>query len=224
MGLFVAANDNEPQAFWSGLEIDRLPSSGADAKSCGCRFFYTGRPCPNGHVAPRYSAGGRCVPCVQSEASATRKTERKIKSGAARAHLVRALASLGGETTYVPSRPCKHGHSLRWVGTNNCVSCEEMRKEGYREARREARLLKKYGIASSVYEAMSEEQQGKCAICTEVIEDRSLFHVDHCHSTGKVRGLLCSRCNQAIGLLRENPNIIRRAASYVERHQAREAA
>jgi len=42
--------------------------------------------------------------------------------------------------------------------------------------------------------------------------------VDHCHATGRIRGLLCAKCNQAIGLMKDNPIFLRRAADYVERH------
>jgi hypothetical protein len=54
-----------------------------------------------------------------------------------------------------------------------------------------------------------EDQEGKCAICGDVCPH--LF-IDHCHRTGKLRALLCSRCNTAIGQLRDNPAIIRKAA------------
>lgn len=219
-----AANDNDERNFWVGLDIELLPKSGAEAKSVGCRYFFTGVECVNGHVCPRYAAGGRCVVCIQDDVAKTRKGKRVGPNGAARAHLKRAIAALSGAKTYTPSRPCKHGHMLRWVGTNNCIECEAMRKDEYREARREARLLKVYGIASADYERMAAEQDSKCAICSEAVEDRALFHVDHCHETGAISGLLCSRCNQAIGLLRDDPRIIRLAADYVERHKFEVAA
>lgn len=61
---------------------------------------------------------------------------------------------------------------------------------------------------------MYEEQGGKCYLCG-ASQDRNLA-VDHCHSTGKVRKLLCSQCNQALGLFKDNPEVMRKAALYVE--------
>lgn len=211
-------NDNDPLNFWKGLPIERLPVSAAAAREVGSRYFYSGLECTEGHVAPKYAVGNKCVVCALRTALDKRiKAGAKPgKQGAARAHLVRAIAVMDGKKTYTPSRPCKNGHSLRWVGTNNCVECAEEKKGDYSESRREKRLVKKYGITNEAYAEMAAAQDNCCKICEESVPDRAQFHVDHCHNTGKIRGLLCSRCNQAIGLLREDPAIIRRAAEYVE--------
>lgn len=211
-----ASNDNDVQPFWSGLHIEKLPGSTGAAKAIGCRFYYSAIECINDHLAPRYTAGSRCVVCAQESATASRKGLRRGASGAARAHIVRAIAGIVGRKTYTPDRPCKNGHYNRWVGTNNCIDCEEDKKESYRESRREQRLVKKYGISSVDYEDMAEPQHWCCKICDDPAHGRALFHVDHCHATGKVRGLLCSKCNQAIGLLRDDPLLMRKAAVYVE--------
>ncbi len=213
-------NDNCEGYFWSGIEIERLPQSSNAAKAIGCRFYFSGVECTNGHLAPRYTAGSRCVVCAHEMSTSRRSGERVGSNGAARAHLVRAIAGLSGQKTYIPSRPCKNGHQLRWVGTNNCIECEQEKKLDYQESRREQRLLKKYGISTDEYERMAESQEWKCKICDEAQEDRSKFHVDHCHDTQILRGLLCSRCNQAIGLMRDDPLIMRKAAQYVEHAKA----
>lgn len=69
---------------------------------------------------------------------------------------------------------------------------------------------------------MLEEQNNSCAICLEeLVTDLSRDNythkavIDHCHNTNKVRGILCARCNQALGLFRDNPNIIRNAIKYL---------
>lgn len=212
----AATNDN---VFWHDLPIEKLPGSAAKAKEIGCSFFYTGIECVHGHLAPKYTAGGRCVVCTHESAERDRKRNWVGKKGAARAHLVRAIALLDGKKTYVPDAPCKNGHSLRWTGTNNCVECEQEKKAGYSEKRREQRLVKKYGMTNEDYCAMVDAQMGACLICEEVQVDRTSFHVDHCHGSGKVRGLLCQQCNQAIGLLRDDVKIITAAARYVEMHK-----
>src|SRR5690606_5587543 len=78
-----------------------------------------------------------------------------------------------------------------------------------------ASLLREYGITLDDYFAMLERQGGVCAICHQECQTRNSLAVDHCHETGRVRGLLCNRCNRALGLLRDDPEVIRRAASYL---------
>jgi hypothetical protein len=80
-------------------------------------------------------------------------------------------------------------------------------------------LTTKYGINADEYDVMFAEQDGKCAICgTEQAAGRyGVFHVDHCHKTGRLRGLLCSSCNHGLGQFRDDPAVMRLAAEYVER-------
>lgn len=74
-----------------------------------------------------------------------------------------------------------------------------------------------YGITIDNYEDLLENQNFRCAICgvpeTEV--RNSLLNVDHSHSTGQVRGLLCQSCNMALGQFQDDPSILFRAASYL---------
>ncbi len=88
-------------------------------------------------------------------------------------------------------------------------------------ARRFARLFQIYRITREEYLALVEKQGDRCAICLTTSKGswkgkpNDLWGVDHSHLTGKVRGLLCFKCNTAIGLLGENPGRMRKAASYV---------
>lgn len=79
--------------------------------------------------------------------------------------------------------------------------------------------LSQYGITPDDYAAFFSAQNGRCAICgTDTPSKRRVFFdVDHCHTTGKVRGLLCEVCNRAIGLLKDSPEMLRRAADYLEK-------
>lgn len=79
-----------------------------------------------------------------------------------------------------------------------------------------AKRLRKFGLTLSDYEFMAEFQNHACGICkTPQSKLQRKLAVDHCHSTGRIRGLLCSNCNTALGLLRDNPESIRRAARWI---------
>lgn len=76
----------------------------------------------------------------------------------------------------------------------------------------------KYGITFNDYESILFNQNNSCKICltTKPGSRINRFHVDHCHITGIVRGLLCENCNVALGKFKDNPEFLRKAASYLE--------
>jgi Autographiviridae endonuclease VII len=76
-------------------------------------------------------------------------------------------------------------------------------------------LMRFYGMTIEAYEALEQQQGGVCAICEGPPLGRAIrLHVDHCHETGRVRGLLCGKCNTAIAFLGDNPNLLKRVADY----------
>lgn len=73
------------------------------------------------------------------------------------------------------------------------------------------------GYERGDYDRMLEEQGGKCALCgSEDPKNNGSFAVDHCHDTGRVRALLCFTCNCGMGQLGDDPELVRKAASYLE--------
>lgn len=77
-------------------------------------------------------------------------------------------------------------------------------------------LSRKYGITPEEYDQMFEAQRGGCKVCGGVNDSGKMLHVDHSHETGKIRGLTCFRCNAAIGLLHDDPELARKLATYLE--------
>lgn len=81
-------------------------------------------------------------------------------------------------------------------------------------------LKQRLGINITDYKLMLDSQNNKCAIC---FKDRTMFKkrlaVDHCHKTGKIRGLLCSSCNTSIGLLEESIDRLNSAIKYLSRNK-----
>lgn len=91
-------------------------------------------------------------------------------------------------------------------------------KAAHRARCRRWHLKHTYGLSEADYLAMVEKQNGRCAICGELPEDRkarSSLVVDHCHSTGVVRGLLCDLCNTAIGKFNDDYRLVEKAAKYL---------
>lgn len=105
----------------------------------------------------------------------------------------------------------------------NFRTWKKANREKLRERQRRASLKWEHGISLVEYEEMSELQGGKCAICHRghggSCRGRRLY-VDHDHKTGKIRGLLCSYCNSALGMAFDDPTILRKAAEYLENHKS----
>ncbi len=80
--------------------------------------------------------------------------------------------------------------------------------------------LRKYGLTEADYQNLVERQWGRCALCeAELSEIKShLIHIDHCHKTKRVRGVLCLHCNSLLGLAKEQTSTLRRAIAYLERN------
>ncbi|MGW0576412.1 endonuclease VII domain-containing protein [Streptomyces sp. NPDC002920] len=77
---------------------------------------------------------------------------------------------------------------------------------------RQDHLKRQYGLTEAECDGLIASQGGVCCICLSA----PAAHVDHCHKTGRVRGVLCFSCNAALGQFKDRPDAIRRAAAYVE--------
>ncbi len=104
----------------------------------------------------------------------------------------------------------KHREKRRQAGSQRYYANREYFAHHGRKRR-----LKGFGLTFETYADLKDAQGSACAICREPFPDSPEPHIDHCHKTGRVRGLLCSRCNQALGLLRDDPALMDRASAYV---------
>jgi len=128
--------------------------------------------------------------------------------------------------------------AFKWVRTRNrhesrckkCLNAAALRRyhanpKPSRAEMRRSHLKRKYGITAEQYEALAESQGRQCAICgtpeAAILASDSGRHlnaglyVDHCHTTGEIRGLLCVRCNRALGGFQDDPARLRAAARYL---------
>lgn len=109
-----------------------------------------------------------------------------------------------------------------------CVSADSLRryhaasperKAEISKTSRLAHLKRSYGLTDEQYWDIWHRQGGACAICGSGQpggNGATHLHVDHCHETGRVRGLLCYRCNVSLGKMQESPDLLRIAADYLE--------
>ena len=113
-----------------------------------------------------------------------------------------------------------------------CIKCLRKRELSYRENNKEkvyrsgrnAQYKNLYGITLDQYEQMAKDQGNLCSLCQKPqaqIKNKknSMLHVDHCHKTGKVRSLLCNRCNVGIAFFQECPELFQKAIHYLEIHR-----
>lgn len=134
---------------------------------------------------------------------------------------------------FYAEKACKGGHRLV------CIECirkqqkkrysknaQKMRAKqreynlAHPEISRKINLKKKYGITQEHYNLMFEQQGGVCLVCGKpetatYKESVKCLAVDHNHQINKIRGLLCQRCNTALGLLNENPVVIKSLLEYI---------
>lgn len=88
-------------------------------------------------------------------------------------------------------------------------------KPGYKEQVKELHYQRTYGVSASLKDELLAKQDNKCAICQGTPENPKNFHLDHCHKTNKIRGVLCFACNQALGSFKDSPDILRNAIRYL---------
>ena len=148
---------------------------------------------------------------------------QRLRATCGRNHCVnpahwKLIGSPDGVKKHSTRQSCLKGHPFTEANTlwaqrgeylvRRCATCLQ-----------DARLKHKYGITGEQYAEMLEAQGGVCAICGRECQSRNRLAVDHCHETGKVRGLLCAHCNRALGMLGDSVNVLTAAVRYLERSE-----
>lgn len=175
---------------------------------CGVEFSWSSRGLPP----------GRCESCAK---------DRRRKAARERGRIRRAAAKTGDSRRLGVCMECftEFEGPARGSLPRRCPPCtvewnrgRHKETEGRAETSRRYLLRNKYGMSTADWDTLYASQGGRCAICRRPEEESGRLHVDHCHGSGAIRGLLCHSCNTAIGHLREDPEIIRAAVAYVEYH------
>lgn len=106
-------------------------------------------------------------------------------------------------------RTCKYAKADVWR-QNNTLKMSDIWKR--------SRLKRKYGLTLEQFDLLVQQYEGACGICRVILtaSGPTKLCIDHNHITNGVRGLLCHRCNCALGQMLDSPTLLRRAASYLE--------
>lgn len=111
----------------------------------------------------------------------------------------------------------KYGKKFRNTNPDKVIEYRHRYWENHKEEikiRSKISSYKKIGLTRKVYEEMKNNQNGLCAICGNPPSGKILV-IDHDHSTGKLRKLLCYKCNNGLGAFSDNPQLLQKAISYL---------
>lgn len=98
----------------------------------------------------------------------------------------------------------------------NCKQCSNKINMKWKKENPGSHLMSKYGISREKKQEMISKQNDSCAICKEKFTSGKYTNVDHCHTTKKIRGILCRNCNTALGSFKDSPKLLQRAIHYIE--------
>ena len=140
-------------------------------------------------------------------------------------------AYLGRSAEYTRQwRANNREHYRRWCKQNYAANSEKKlaRNKAWREANPDKvkTLKREYMFGAGAQEHFDSQlaiQTNLCAICEEPFKDGKDTHQDHNHDTALLRGILCSKCNPALGGFRDSPELLRKAADYIEEWRKRHA-
>ncbi len=119
--------------------------------------------------------------------------------------------------SYEENRAARRATGKRWYEKNK-KEINSKRKLAYKHDAKKSRaywLKCQYEITVSEYDAMYVAQEGKCLLCGKWF---AKLCVDHCHSTRKVRGLLCRKCNAFLGVVEQTPSLLVSIPEYLDKH------
>lgn len=163
------------------------------------------KPCIKCSTHLFYTNNRTCVNCVSHANLRSKENEELAQQ-----------AKAENKTTYAPNKPCNYGHNLRYAESNNCVECGKLIRIRMKDTVKIKRIQTLYNLPEADYWELVDKQNSSCRLCKTHYADNFKLHVDHCHTTGKVRGLLCTNCNRGIGHLKHDPKLMRDAAIYCE--------
>ncbi len=173
-----------------------------------------------GHLDRKHHSKGRCRDCYAVFSYRTDPERRdKSRKKARDWYVANKERARNTGSAYRAANPEKIRDvqiAYRAANTEKLRAKNKAYAAAYPERTRAAQLRIKYGLTLEQYEQLLEKQEGLCAICQRERSTKRHLAVDHCHTTGKIRGLLCSTCNTALGKFRDSQILLHRAADYLD--------
>lgn len=166
---------------------------------------------PDCHPDRKHCANGLCRQCyyAQPDQVAKRRAYHATpKARARRAHLRSTPEGQERRRAHRAKPRYRELEKARLRSPNGRISRQKIKWKHW--------LKTQYGITPERYDEMICASQGRCYICAAACPSVKVLAVDHCHVTGRVRGLLCWNCNRGIGSFQDSPNFLRAAADYLE--------
>ncbi len=179
--------------------------------------IYEGKPCRTCESTTRLTKTNLCVACLNKRKRTNYHKTKVLKN-------VRQRHAEGPET-YEGTTCKKCKTTTRQVRDNRCLHCLKSRQVDYNIKLRESNFKTTHGCTYAKQEEMYIEQKGKCLICkadghikflTRDSSNQGRLVVDHCHTSGKVRGLICNACNIGLGVFKDNTETLRSAIKYLD--------
>jgi len=168
------------------------------------------KACSRGHVGPRRN-NGNCIQCEKERYHTDPKRKEYVKDKQA------------NRRAAIKADPIKHAEQKEYMkaySKANRAKLSEQSRDLYRRDNIKIRLQRKGIKPTPEVLDYIQNHKGTCDLCGSPPDDRwKEFAFDHCHTTGVFRGLLCGRCNKAIGLFLDKPELMELAASYVRHYQ-----
>lgn len=131
-------------------------------------------------------------------------------------HIPRSLEARKRDTLWMKEdRLQNHDKYLAMERASKNRVRKRMGEDAWKRQTKHYNLIDKYGITIEFYETMLDNQNNSCAICGRQPKSKRDFHVDHDHSTGTVRGILCNNCNQGMQAVDRFPDWCKKATEYV---------
>lgn len=103
------------------------------------------------------------------------------------------------------------------IRVKQCLKCERAANRIRMKVYNKRKWVTQYGLTWDSYQELLDSQSRKCAACEAELDCGPNTHIDHCHRTGKVRGILCRSCNIALGLLDDDKDRVSLLLNYIER-------
>lgn len=154
----------------------------------------------------RQSEKGKAAIKKYRRSESRKKTQKRYaKSVKGKTAVKKYAESVHGKAVGKVYRESKRGKKVH----------KKANKKWNKENGKAHRLMYKYGLTTEQHEQMYAEQSGCCAICEELVT-YSAMHTDHNHKTGEVRGLLCSGCNLALGMVKESIVTLKNMQTYLK--------